>query len=43
MKLSGEVLGNKETGECIDPKKPIDSFTLSNASGLGIFAVTIEE
>ena len=26
-----------------DPKKPIDSFTISNASGLGIFAVTIEE
>ena len=26
-----------------DPKKPIDSFTVSNASGLGIFAITIEE
>ena len=26
-----------------DPKKPIDSFSISNASGLGIFAVTIEE
>lgn len=26
-----------------DPKKPIDSFTISNASGLGIIAITIEE
>ncbi len=26
-----------------DPKTPIESFTISNASGLGIFAITIEE